>query len=591
MNYKKFLTTLIAIALIAVGMAIIFVETNGETTWETTSISGKITMDNETIICSGDLIVKGGGTLILSNVTLIMNSTYDGEYSIIVQKGGILELYNSVVTAYNDSYRYRFVISGTMSAENTTFTSIWNGIDISSDEVKILNSTVRDAGVYGIYCNNSSPEIVHSNIGGRNIGIISMFSSPYIAFNTIHGADVGIYAENSSLELIGNNLTDNNVGVLSLNSTVKVRKNTFYNNTIGINIVNSGFVIENNTLAKNSEVGIGITESAGNISSNSIRESSEGVQAVSVSDVFIMHNNISENNIGILSKDSFLKVINNTITGNEEWGIKIVGREIEISNNSYSDNGNGRVLYAWLFKGKVIKLSGEPILNADVIVKGDGYEGRKSTYSNGWTDQFELKAKRIENDGSISFYTPHIVKAEWTYTNKNFSYTFENETAIEHYTENATLALNIGPDLYVRSEDIKFSKVKDVRVGEEITINVIVYNKGGASISSVKVRFTANDKLIGEDCVNIAQDNSTLAKVDWKIDLKGEVVINVTVDPDNEFEDLYTFNASNNRASKSIEVKDSKEEKDYMVDLNLLLIIALVIIVIIIIVAMMRKRK
>ncbi len=56
---------------------------------------------NETIVLKGNLTVQGGGSLALDNVTLMINSTIDGQYGILVYADGRLLVKSSTITAYD----------------------------------------------------------------------------------------------------------------------------------------------------------------------------------------------------------------------------------------------------------------------------------------------------------------------------------------------------------------------------------------------------------------------------------------------------------------------------------------------------------
>ncbi|MCK4814220.1 hypothetical protein KA005_00500 [bacterium] len=64
---------------------------------------------DETKILNESLIISNGGQLILRNVDLIMNSTYDNELVIRVEKWGSLHIFEgSTITANNPNLHYRF---------------------------------------------------------------------------------------------------------------------------------------------------------------------------------------------------------------------------------------------------------------------------------------------------------------------------------------------------------------------------------------------------------------------------------------------------------------------------------------------------
>ena len=50
---------------------------------------------NQSLILSGDLIINNSGRLVLSNFTLAINSSFNGQFRIIVEPGGILEIHSN----------------------------------------------------------------------------------------------------------------------------------------------------------------------------------------------------------------------------------------------------------------------------------------------------------------------------------------------------------------------------------------------------------------------------------------------------------------------------------------------------------------
>jgi hypothetical protein len=86
----------------------------------TSYVSGNWTVINSkeyhdcTIIVSGNLTISSGGSLTLNNVTLKMNSTFDGQNSIMVKPGGAFRAYNhTTITAKDTAHPYKFVVNAT----------------------------------------------------------------------------------------------------------------------------------------------------------------------------------------------------------------------------------------------------------------------------------------------------------------------------------------------------------------------------------------------------------------------------------------------------------------------------------------------
>ena len=73
------------------------------------NVTGQEYRGNQTIILDGNLTVEPGGNLTLYNVTLIMNCSYNGQYNIEVQTGGVIWiLSNSNITSCDSNFEYMF---------------------------------------------------------------------------------------------------------------------------------------------------------------------------------------------------------------------------------------------------------------------------------------------------------------------------------------------------------------------------------------------------------------------------------------------------------------------------------------------------
>lgn len=69
-------------------------------------------MESQTIILNGNLIVQPAGRLTLNDVTLTLNSSYDGQYGIVVNQDGAMFINNSVVASENQLHTYNFAVHG-----------------------------------------------------------------------------------------------------------------------------------------------------------------------------------------------------------------------------------------------------------------------------------------------------------------------------------------------------------------------------------------------------------------------------------------------------------------------------------------------
>ncbi|MEW5760670.1 MAG: Ig-like domain repeat protein, partial [Candidatus Thermoplasmatota archaeon] len=156
----------------------------------------------EALILDGNLIIRG--KLTFTNVILKINSTFDGQFGIKVEENGTFEVYDSTITAFNHSFKYRFVVYGSMIIERSNVNYMWSdlnttppigGIQIYSDNVKITNSNIGYSPI-GIYVEFASPIISGNTIKNNVYGIYLWHSAPTISDNIIENNTYGIYGTN-----------------------------------------------------------------------------------------------------------------------------------------------------------------------------------------------------------------------------------------------------------------------------------------------------------------------------------------------------------------------------------------------------------
>ncbi|RLE68465.1 MAG: hypothetical protein DRJ45_07935, partial [Thermoprotei archaeon] len=90
------------------------------------------TYSNVKIVLTGNLKVESGGELTLNNVTLIMNCSSDGQYTIDVKSGGTLKLLNKTSVAAPFDKRYKFSVHGTLIMKDSTVSYLYEPIKIYS---------------------------------------------------------------------------------------------------------------------------------------------------------------------------------------------------------------------------------------------------------------------------------------------------------------------------------------------------------------------------------------------------------------------------------------------------------------------------
>ena len=212
--------------------------------------------ENQQINLEGNLTIEKNGFLTFRNVTLFMNSSYDGEYSIIIEEFGNFFIYDSddnsstyfdssMITSYDDSFEYNFIIE-----ENSEFimknseihecgdSETTKGLTIKSEDVLIENCIISD-NHYGIYSfsSSSAPKIFNNSIFDNFYGLyVYMGASPEIENNYIYDNENGVFCSwKTDINIINCTIESNeNFGVSIKDCDVNLINCDFSNNRIDI---------------------------------------------------------------------------------------------------------------------------------------------------------------------------------------------------------------------------------------------------------------------------------------------------------------------------------------------------------------------
>jgi parallel beta-helix repeat protein len=222
------------------------------------------------VLDHGNLVVKSGGSLTLSDVDLSMRMTSNGQFQIEVQSGGTLVMKSgSTAVCTNSSLRYNFRIraGATATLGNSTIRHAGytyngcpadnNGVYIASDNVtidsctisessigvyihrsapRVSNSLFRSISSYGVYIDRASPSLVGNDFTGSNAGVYCIGASPWISRNSFSGNNYGVYITQSDKPRVENcTFKDNyyNGVYVTLYSTADIQDSTFVHNGNG----------------------------------------------------------------------------------------------------------------------------------------------------------------------------------------------------------------------------------------------------------------------------------------------------------------------------------------------------------------------
>ena len=155
-------------------------------------------------IQGGNLSIKSGGSLTLTNVLLRFDNPIDGKYSLAVEAGGAMVAGAKTNVSSINTNHYQFVVKGTLTMNNSLVTETWGdtaswtgGIQLYSDSASITNSSIFQGKTGGLSIFNCSP-VIDKNII-RNNGMDG--KSEVYAF--------GIYMYNCKSNISNNQIYEN----------------------------------------------------------------------------------------------------------------------------------------------------------------------------------------------------------------------------------------------------------------------------------------------------------------------------------------------------------------------------------------------
>ena len=263
-------------------------------------------------ILAGKIVVYSEGKLIIENSIIKFDLNYDGQYYIKVEKGGTLEIINSVITSNDPRYKFYITVlqNATLRIENSMFSNMgysddYPGLTIFADNAFIKDSTflVNYAGVLIRDCNNVT--ISNSTFTENWDGVrIDKASNVTIEKSYFSGGQVGIRADNSvNVTIKDSHFYDIASYGAVITGSVDIRISDNYVDSCGF-----GFYISD---SKNV-----------NISKNSILNSPEqGLYLLRVTNLNVSENNIAFNRkYGLWMEDVINTVIEkNNLTRDIIW--------------------------------------------------------------------------------------------------------------------------------------------------------------------------------------------------------------------------------------------------------------------------------
>ena len=370
-------------------------------------VSSLFTLDSTVKDLRADLVIEDGGELHITNATLMVNSSKDGEFSITVKPGGKLFADHSNISYGPSKARYQFTVNGAMELWNsdisgTTGMFDQGGVFISSSDVNVTGCHFHDHQWYAMIINGSSPTISGC---------------------TIDNCKSGIRVENGGAPRItGNTFKDNQrEGMIVLDSKPAIDDNSFINNTKGIGLYQSEAEISGNEITGSSTIGIECVQlSDAVITGNTISRCGQAGISVVYSSPKISSNIITSSGIGINTSASMASIRKNTIAGNSGWGIYSSGGAPTLDGNKFTDgsgnvNALGSIAIVWTVSIRVIDSNNQPVSGAVVTVK-DRYGNlffQGTTGDSGNITGLEVTGTHTDASGAQKSDSPYTIKVKW----------------------------------------------------------------------------------------------------------------------------------------------------------------------------------
>ncbi len=251
------------------------------------------------LIISGEYILNYtfylgvGDWVLLENATFIVNSTYDGEFGIIVASGGKLEVMNTTIRRADQraSFFFRAEAGSELLMDGSTVEGCGyagntdeQGTHIATDNAIIRNSRFNGS-INALYLDNSSPLIENCSLENSTAGIYSNRASAIIHECRFYG---------------------NTFGYRGISSGDRVENSTFGGGTYGIYASSSALDV-NGAFFGNEIYGIYASNSAGNVINISSNSSIYGIYAYS-STLKGENISIAGGNYGVYSYGSTLEI-------------------------------------------------------------------------------------------------------------------------------------------------------------------------------------------------------------------------------------------------------------------------------------------
>ncbi len=430
-------------------------------------VTGAESYTDEEIILSGNLTVETGGSLVLANVTLAMNCSFNGQYHIRVNSGGSL-----IVT---DGDNNPWTTDDFSNITDSPFDNDGGGGDykyfvevLSGGSVSINNTIIRECGYssdpfYGFYVYSDTSSFENSIFRSNLQGLILEGNNSEIRNCTFDGnKDYGIRSVGNDNNIINCTFKDNvDYGILSSgngniiqNCTFEnsyyaiwidsgeldndIQECTFENNTNAIRVTGDNTDVHNCTL-KNNDKGIYVGTDVNNsdiqnctFENDKISSNNYGINIYSAKNFTIGYSQVNYCRDGIITTAG---TSDGSIYHNEvhhcDYGMKLEGDNLIVYNNTIHNNTD---VYDTINPGQSGML-------LDNLANSDIYNNTiENSGLNGASDRFNLNVQSCDN---LKIHINTIQKVKQSGISVNISYS----SNIDFYDNNVTN--NSGTGIYV----------------------------------------------------------------------------------------------------------------------------------------------
>ena len=223
------------------------------------TVTGEETVQDKSVTLNGNLTVGAGGSLTLRNVTLNVNSQYDGQYGIEVEPGGSLFIYGSTIAAADEEHGFSFLVDG---AAFEMKDSELHGAGWGPEDDSLGGEEAIMAGSKGLLIAADDAVIDGNTISNNHVGIIVAGSDATVTNNNIHSNKVhGILLHGASNGQFANNSIQHST-VSSPFLMRHARNNQIIGNTIVLSSIHRGVITilnsDGNIFQDNDVSGLGV---------------------------------------------------------------------------------------------------------------------------------------------------------------------------------------------------------------------------------------------------------------------------------------------------------------------------------------------